>query len=345
MRTVPKASSVLLLAGLLLASSACVYRMPIQQGNFLDKKQVDQLEPGMTRSQVAFLLGTPMVPNGFRQGSLGLLLLRPIQPEVQAGYLPRDGVLQGRKGRPRRQAAGAGKAARRLPKEALDVPKGPPVDTGANPAALPNALIPETPVAPDTPEGQRTKPLPGQVTHVRTLGPGYEGIHQRIDGLLYQRRQRQTRQAALGLEIQRQGHTTTDHVLSLPGLVTGDSVHSPCRLRNGPSTSSMRTCRSGVRWLRVVNAVRSGPRPTVRRAWISESRSRQHLRRRATGNKLGITLDFVDELEHPLRRRRHQRRTPDLSHEEIVASRYNAAWQMTTGTGQGADCGKPQGAA
>ncbi len=65
MRTVPKASSALLLAGLLPASSACVYRMPIQQGNFLDKKQVDQLEPGMTRSQVAFLLGTPMIPNGF----------------------------------------------------------------------------------------------------------------------------------------------------------------------------------------------------------------------------------------------------------------------------------------
>ncbi len=51
--------------GLPAGQLACVYRMPIQQGNFLDKNQVDQLEPGMTRSQVAFLLGTPMVPNGF----------------------------------------------------------------------------------------------------------------------------------------------------------------------------------------------------------------------------------------------------------------------------------------
>ena len=49
----------------LLGLSACIYRMPIQQGNFLEKKQVDQLETGMTRSQVMFLLGTPMVPNGF----------------------------------------------------------------------------------------------------------------------------------------------------------------------------------------------------------------------------------------------------------------------------------------
>lgn len=54
-----------LLACALLGLSACVYRMPIQQGNFLDKIQVDQLEPGMTRSQVMFLLGTPMVPSGF----------------------------------------------------------------------------------------------------------------------------------------------------------------------------------------------------------------------------------------------------------------------------------------
>jgi outer membrane protein assembly factor BamE len=56
---------LILLACALLASTACVYTMPIQQGNFLDKTQVDQLQPGMTRSQVSFLLGTPMVPNGF----------------------------------------------------------------------------------------------------------------------------------------------------------------------------------------------------------------------------------------------------------------------------------------
>jgi outer membrane protein assembly factor BamE len=45
--------------------SACVYRMDIQQGNLLDAEQVDQLEVGMTRSQVRFLLGTPMVVDSF----------------------------------------------------------------------------------------------------------------------------------------------------------------------------------------------------------------------------------------------------------------------------------------
>ena len=54
-----------LLLGLLFGLAGCVYRMPIQQGNFLDPPQVAQLETGMTRSQVMFLLGTPMVPSGF----------------------------------------------------------------------------------------------------------------------------------------------------------------------------------------------------------------------------------------------------------------------------------------
>lgn len=51
--------------GCALLLSGCLYRMPIQQGNVLNPDQVKQLEPGMTRSQVMFLLGTPMVPNGF----------------------------------------------------------------------------------------------------------------------------------------------------------------------------------------------------------------------------------------------------------------------------------------
>lgn len=63
----PAATRVALLAAacIMLLGSGCIYRMPIQQGNFLDAQQVDQLETGMTRSQVMFLLGTPMVPTAF----------------------------------------------------------------------------------------------------------------------------------------------------------------------------------------------------------------------------------------------------------------------------------------
>src|SRR4029453_5305973 len=48
-----------------LLSSGCVYKMSIQQGNYLVPDSVSQLKEGMTRSQVRFLLGTPMVPDAF----------------------------------------------------------------------------------------------------------------------------------------------------------------------------------------------------------------------------------------------------------------------------------------
>jgi len=49
----------------LLPAAGCVYRVNIQQGNYLEGRTVDQLQVGMTRSQVRYLLGTPMVPDAF----------------------------------------------------------------------------------------------------------------------------------------------------------------------------------------------------------------------------------------------------------------------------------------
>lgn len=60
--------SRLLVLGLLAGSllfGGCVYRMTVQQGNFLDARQVVQVKEGMTRAQVRFLLGTPMLPDSF----------------------------------------------------------------------------------------------------------------------------------------------------------------------------------------------------------------------------------------------------------------------------------------
>jgi len=49
-----------------LAQSGCtVYRVDVQQGNTLELEQVNQLEQGMSREQVAFLLGTPLVRDPF----------------------------------------------------------------------------------------------------------------------------------------------------------------------------------------------------------------------------------------------------------------------------------------
>lgn len=42
-----------------------VYRMTVQQGNIVTEEMVDRLEPGMNKSQVRFLLGTPMLTDLF----------------------------------------------------------------------------------------------------------------------------------------------------------------------------------------------------------------------------------------------------------------------------------------
>ncbi|MCC7547681.1 MAG: outer membrane protein assembly factor BamE [Burkholderiales bacterium] len=51
-----------------LALSSCFltpHRIDIQQGNYFDPEAVAKLKPGMTRSQVRFLLGTPLVADPF----------------------------------------------------------------------------------------------------------------------------------------------------------------------------------------------------------------------------------------------------------------------------------------
>jgi outer membrane protein assembly factor BamE len=52
---------------LVASVTACVYRIDIQQGNLLDDEDIAQVEVGMTRSQVQFLLGTPMVSDSFHR--------------------------------------------------------------------------------------------------------------------------------------------------------------------------------------------------------------------------------------------------------------------------------------
>ncbi len=51
--------------GAAFATTACVYRPNIQQGNLLELEDVDQVQTGMTRSQVRYVLGTPMLSDPF----------------------------------------------------------------------------------------------------------------------------------------------------------------------------------------------------------------------------------------------------------------------------------------
>lgn len=48
-----------------VAGCGLVYHPPLQQGNLLDKKTVDQLKPGMTQRQVIALMGSPSIASPF----------------------------------------------------------------------------------------------------------------------------------------------------------------------------------------------------------------------------------------------------------------------------------------
>ncbi|MEH6592134.1 MAG: outer membrane protein assembly factor BamE [Halioglobus sp.] len=57
---------------LIISLSACgfvgfpgVYKIDVEQGNIVTQEMVDQLKPGMSRRQVRFVLGTPLVEDTF----------------------------------------------------------------------------------------------------------------------------------------------------------------------------------------------------------------------------------------------------------------------------------------
>jgi outer membrane protein assembly factor BamE len=75
------------------------YRMEIQQGNFVSQEMVAQLKPGMTKDQVRFILGTPMVTDIFhadrwdyiywREASNGTREQRRLSVSFENGQLSR----------------------------------------------------------------------------------------------------------------------------------------------------------------------------------------------------------------------------------------------------------------
>ena len=57
---------ILIITGILGLVSACVYEIDVQQGNKLEPNDIEAIEAGMTRNQVRYLLGTPVVNDLFR---------------------------------------------------------------------------------------------------------------------------------------------------------------------------------------------------------------------------------------------------------------------------------------
>jgi outer membrane protein assembly factor BamE len=153
----------------------CVYRINIQQGNYLDPKAVEQLSVGMTRSQVRYLLGTPMVPNAFDTDRWDYYFYykhgraRKTEQAQITVYFEDDKVA--RIERPRGSAKVATTtptekpAEAKEPAEALPPPPAPPSSTAeqlppppASPPPESPSPTPEQPPPPSAPEPSETPP-------------------------------------------------------------------------------------------------------------------------------------------------------------------------------------------
>jgi outer membrane protein assembly factor BamE len=127
------------------------YKVDVQQGNQVTQDMVEKLKPGMTRSQVRFLLGTPLVVDPFRNDRWDYVYLyykggqlieqRRISILFEADKLKRvDGDVV---------AAGAD-AAKKDAGAQSSVPaalKPPPAASDAKPGVAPAAPVAPTPAA------------------------------------------------------------------------------------------------------------------------------------------------------------------------------------------------------
>ena len=50
-----------------LPSFPGIHKFDVQQGNVITQDMVDKLKPGMTKSQVRFIMGTPLIADTFNQ--------------------------------------------------------------------------------------------------------------------------------------------------------------------------------------------------------------------------------------------------------------------------------------
>ena len=77
---------IVLAMGISMIAGACSqlpqvtpYRMEIQQGNMVNQEMISKLAPGMTKDQVRFILGSPLIIDPFRVDRWDYIFLR--QPE------------------------------------------------------------------------------------------------------------------------------------------------------------------------------------------------------------------------------------------------------------------------
>jgi outer membrane protein assembly factor BamE len=64
-RTIATAAAILTLNACSNLEFPWVYRIDIDQGNVITQEMVNQLKPGMTRDQVKYVMGSPLIVDSF----------------------------------------------------------------------------------------------------------------------------------------------------------------------------------------------------------------------------------------------------------------------------------------
>jgi outer membrane protein assembly factor BamE len=71
---------ILLISLTIVCLCACsfpgVYKINVEQGNIVTQEMIGQLQPGMNRRQVRFILGTPLVEDTFNQNRWDYLYVK-----------------------------------------------------------------------------------------------------------------------------------------------------------------------------------------------------------------------------------------------------------------------------
>jgi len=95
------AAALLALAVGIAGCGPIVYRMEIQQGNFVSQEAVSQLKPGMTKDQVRFVLGTPLVTDIFHADRWDYVYTRKLARSTRVSeerrltlFFDKDGLLE-----------------------------------------------------------------------------------------------------------------------------------------------------------------------------------------------------------------------------------------------------------
>lgn len=171
------------------------YRIDIQQGNYISQEMVSQLKPGMTREQVRFVLGTPLVTDIFHTDRWDYVYFRdpPGKPREQrrlAVFFSADGrlvrvdgdVVPAAGASPGGTPAEAPRSEPAMPPKPVALPETKPVDaapptSGGQGGNWRTASDPEPAGAePPKEEAPKAAPKPGAAT----AGDGERGFFGRM---------------------------------------------------------------------------------------------------------------------------------------------------------------------